>query len=70
MDSVLFNQRTKELASAKTPEAQALFEEQERLRVFALTDEETEAELAFLEQELLAIKAEVKAYLAGKLSLV
>jgi hypothetical protein len=66
MDNILFNQRTKELTLANTPEAEALFTQQEQARIFALTEAEEEAELAFLEQKFLEIKAEAKAYLAQK----
>ena len=70
MDNLLFNQRTKELATANTPEAQALFTQQEQERIFALTEAEEELELAFLEQKFLEIKAEAQAYLAQKRAVV
>ena len=70
MDNVLFNQRTKELALANTLEAQAQFTKQEQERVFTLTEEETNLELAFLEQKILEIKAEAQAYLAQKRAVV
>jgi hypothetical protein len=65
MNEVLFNQRLQE---SRLTSSQEVFWKGEKERVLALSPEETEAELAFLEQKFLEVKAEVADYLAEKRS--
>lgn len=66
MNETLYNQILAEFRSAKTPETEQAFEEKFLERISEQTPEEVKAELTFLKEKFLAIKAEVKTYLSEK----
>lgn len=66
MTEELYAQILAEGKQAQSPEALETFESRQRERVFALTPEETDLELAFLESKVREIEAKVRQYVAEK----
>lgn len=66
MTEELYAQIMMEGRQATTSETEEAFEKRQRERIFALTDEETEIELAFLETKVREITKKVNQYVAEK----
>lgn len=66
MTEELYAQIMAECSEAKTPEAEEAFDNKQKERIFALSPEETDIELAFLETKVREIEAKVHKYLAEK----
>lgn len=66
MNETLYNQLLAEFCNAKSPETEQPFEQKFLERISEQTLEEAKAELTFLAQKFLEIKAEAQAYLAQK----
>jgi hypothetical protein len=66
MNETLYNQLLAEFRNAKSPETEQAFEQKFLERISEQTPEEAKAELTFLKEKFLSIKAEVKTYLSEK----
>lgn len=67
MNETLYNKLLAQFRLAKSPEAEQAFEQNFLERISQQTPEEAKAELSFIKEKILALKAEVK---AGKVALI
>lgn len=66
MTEVLYQEIAREIKAIQTSEQALLFDEKHIERVNALTPEETNIELAFLEKKVCEIEAKVEKYFSEK----